>query len=312
MYSVDPIREGLERCASSTLGICPRRPADRPALRPRTARGQRFCGFPYRAVEGSAPRPCGRRASVHRPARWAIHPGDHIIAVGRGVRIDCASTALPLLYHPRPVPALPIRRVEAGPPGKTIVRLWAERSSKPGARQVDAMGEARPRRPGRCTMATETSHSIGPRPTWTPSRSATDISRSIRWYSRYFTHLKLGAAGQGRQERLARRLHPGRLSPFVLVLGQFFEGHDPFAPAPHLPMEPFSASASSCRPRRRWTRSPRAASPKAASASVDPALRSRSTRLLHQGSGQQHDRVLLRPERPEGAQGLGQGHLAEG
>ena len=29
-------------------------------------------------------------------------------------------------------------------------------------------------------------------------------------------------------------------NPFILVIGQFYEGHDPFAPAPHHPMGPFA------------------------------------------------------------------------
>jgi catechol 2,3-dioxygenase-like lactoylglutathione lyase family enzyme len=91
-------------------------------------------------------------------------------------------------------------------------------------------------------MATETSHSIGPRrSTWTHiALCVTDIDKSIEWYER-FTHLKLLQRGQDKDGKNAWLGDPTKAdSPFVLVLGQFFEGHDPFAPAPHLPMGPFA------------------------------------------------------------------------
>jgi catechol 2,3-dioxygenase-like lactoylglutathione lyase family enzyme len=91
-------------------------------------------------------------------------------------------------------------------------------------------------------MATETSHSIGPRrSTWTHiALCVTDIDKSIEWYER-FTHLKLLQRGQDKDGKNAWLGDSTQAdSPFVLVLGQFFEGHDPFAPAPHLPMGPFA------------------------------------------------------------------------
>lgn len=67
-----------------------------------------------------------------------------------------------------------------------------------------------------------------------------DIDASIAWYER-FTHLTLvekredkdgyGAWLADRQETT---------SPFILVLGQFFEGKDPFAPAEHPAIGPFA------------------------------------------------------------------------
>jgi catechol 2,3-dioxygenase-like lactoylglutathione lyase family enzyme len=92
-------------------------------------------------------------------------------------------------------------------------------------------------------MASETNHSIGPsRTTWTHIALAVkDIDASIAWYER-FTHLRLLARGEDEDGKNAWLGDPaqGTSSPFILVLGQFFEGHDPFAPAPHPPMGPFA------------------------------------------------------------------------
>jgi catechol 2,3-dioxygenase-like lactoylglutathione lyase family enzyme len=87
-----------------------------------------------------------------------------------------------------------------------------------------------------------TSHAIGPRrTTWTHIALAVkDIDASIAWYER-FTHLRLLSRGEDADGRNAWLGDPTQVeSPFILVLGQFFEGHDPFAPAPHLPMGPFA------------------------------------------------------------------------
>ena len=91
-------------------------------------------------------------------------------------------------------------------------------------------------------MAAQPSHSVGPkRSTWTHiALCVKDIDKSIALYER-FTHLTLLQRGQdadGKNAWLGDSTQAD--SPFVLVLGQFFEGHDPFAPAPHLPMGPFA------------------------------------------------------------------------
>ena len=91
-------------------------------------------------------------------------------------------------------------------------------------------------------MATQENHSIGPvRSTWTHIAFAVkDIDASIAWYERY-THLSLLAKGEdtdGKNAWLGDSTRPD--SPFILVLGQFYEGHDPFAPAVHPPMGPFA------------------------------------------------------------------------
>jgi catechol 2,3-dioxygenase-like lactoylglutathione lyase family enzyme len=91
-------------------------------------------------------------------------------------------------------------------------------------------------------MPDKSSHSIGPgRATWTHIAFAVkDIDASIAWYEK-FTHLRLLARGEdkdGKNAWLGDSSRPD--SPFILVLGQFFEGHDPFAPAAHPPMGPFA------------------------------------------------------------------------
>jgi len=91
-------------------------------------------------------------------------------------------------------------------------------------------------------MANEPLHSTGPRrSTWTHiALCVKDIDASIAWYER-FTHLSLLTRGEdkdGKNAWLGDSSQPD--SPFVLVLGQFYEGHDPFAPAPHPPLGPFA------------------------------------------------------------------------
>lgn len=85
-------------------------------------------------------------------------------------------------------------------------------------------------------------HSIGPtKSVWTHIAFAVkDVDKSLAWYEK-FTHLRLLARHDevdGRNIWLGDSAHPE--SPFILVLGQFYEGHDPFAPSPHHPMGPFA------------------------------------------------------------------------
>jgi catechol 2,3-dioxygenase-like lactoylglutathione lyase family enzyme len=92
------------------------------------------------------------------------------------------------------------------------------------------------------SMASHTNHATGPgRTTWTHIALAVkDIDASIAWYER-FTHLRLLARGEDDDGKNAWLGDPAQAeAPFILVLGQFYEGHDPFAPAAHLPMGPFA------------------------------------------------------------------------
>ena len=85
-------------------------------------------------------------------------------------------------------------------------------------------------------------HTVGPkRPTWTHIAFAVkDVDATIAWYER-FTHLSLLARSEDADGKNAWIGDSSNAeSPFVLVVGQFYEGHDPFAPAPHHPMGPFA------------------------------------------------------------------------
>lgn len=67
-----------------------------------------------------------------------------------------------------------------------------------------------------------------------------DIDASIAWYER-FTHLELLDKREDKDSYgawLADRQEKG--GPFILVLAQFFEGKDPFAPLKHPPIGPFA------------------------------------------------------------------------
>jgi catechol 2,3-dioxygenase-like lactoylglutathione lyase family enzyme len=91
-------------------------------------------------------------------------------------------------------------------------------------------------------MASESGHKIGPkRSTWTHiALCVKDIDATIAWYQR-FTHLSLLSKGEDKDGKNAWLGDKSQVdSPFVLVLSQFYEGHDPFAPAPHHPMGPFA------------------------------------------------------------------------
>jgi catechol 2,3-dioxygenase-like lactoylglutathione lyase family enzyme len=91
-------------------------------------------------------------------------------------------------------------------------------------------------------MATQHNHVSGPkRPTWTHIAFAVkDVEATIAWYER-FTHLRLLAQTEdadGKNAWLGDSTNAE--SPFVLVVGQFYAGRDPFAPAVHPPMGPFA------------------------------------------------------------------------
>jgi len=89
----------------------------------------------------------------------------------------------------------------------------------------------------------EALHKIRPTaPRWTHmALHVNDIEASIEWYEKY-THLRVLARNQdddGKGVWLGDSSEDaGR--PFVLVLAQFFEGHDPFAPAVHAVLAPFA------------------------------------------------------------------------
>ena len=85
-------------------------------------------------------------------------------------------------------------------------------------------------------------HAVGPRrPTWTHIAFAvSDVEASVAWYEAH-THLRVLARHEDQDGRNAWLADPEERSrPFVLVIGQFYAGHDPFAPATHPPLGPFA------------------------------------------------------------------------
>jgi catechol 2,3-dioxygenase-like lactoylglutathione lyase family enzyme len=91
-------------------------------------------------------------------------------------------------------------------------------------------------------LADDSIHKFRPRkPCWTHiALKVRDIDATIAWYERH-THLSLLAR---HQDEAGRGAWIGDASqadtPFVLVCGEFYEGKDPFAPAPHPPLGPFA------------------------------------------------------------------------
>lgn len=89
---------------------------------------------------------------------------------------------------------------------------------------------------------TDLNHSTGPkRPTWTHmALCVRDVEATATWYETY-THLRVLARHEDKDGKNVWLADPEeKKRPFVLVMGQFYEGHDPFAPTPHLPLGPFA------------------------------------------------------------------------
>ena len=85
-------------------------------------------------------------------------------------------------------------------------------------------------------------HDLRPKkPQWTHiALHVSDIDKTIKWYEE-FTHLSLLARGEdvhGYNAWIGDATQAD--SPFVLVLAQFLEGKDPFAPAKHPILAPFA------------------------------------------------------------------------
>lgn len=79
------------------------------------------------------------------------------------------------------------------------------------------------------------------RPTWTHiALHVNNIDETIEWYEKH-THLRLLTRGEEQFGYNAWIGDPAQTeAPFVLVLAQFFEGKDPFAPAEHPVLAPFA------------------------------------------------------------------------
>jgi 3-hydroxy-9,10-secoandrosta-1,3,5(10)-triene-9,17-dione monooxygenase reductase component len=95
----NPIRAAVERSAVFGVNIlhADGRPiAHRFAREPLT---DRFCEHAYRAVDGGAPQLEATPVFIDCALEHLYPAGDHVIAVGRGVRIDHIQGVTPLLYH---------------------------------------------------------------------------------------------------------------------------------------------------------------------------------------------------------------------
>jgi catechol 2,3-dioxygenase-like lactoylglutathione lyase family enzyme len=91
-------------------------------------------------------------------------------------------------------------------------------------------------------MPDQIHHELRPaRPCWTHiALKVKDIDATIAWYERH-THLSLLQKGEDENGRNAWIGDATQAkSPFLLVVGQFYEGKDPFAPAAHPPLGPFA------------------------------------------------------------------------
>ena len=95
----NPIRDALERARVFGVNILPehgRAIAQRFAREPLT---ERFCEYPYRAHPGGAPQLEAAPVFVDCALEDLHLAGDHLIAVGRGLRVEHADAVSPLLYH---------------------------------------------------------------------------------------------------------------------------------------------------------------------------------------------------------------------
>ena len=95
----NPIRDAFERTGIFGVNILH---GDGEPIALRFARDPltgRFAEFAYRAAPGGAPQLEAAPVFIDCALEDLHQAGDHLIAVGRGVRIDHASHAPPLLYH---------------------------------------------------------------------------------------------------------------------------------------------------------------------------------------------------------------------
>ena len=73
-----------------------------------------------------------------------------------------------------------------------------------------------------------------------------DIEASLAWYEK-FTHLKTFKRNEDPNGYGAWMVDPRQPDPpFLLVMAQFFEGKDPFAPAEHAALGPFAHFGIEC------------------------------------------------------------------
>ena len=95
----NPVRAPIEACGVFGVNILNEESRDLALRFAVVSKAGRFEDAVYRAHQGGAPQLEAAPVFVDCVVE-DIHPaGDHVIVVGRGVRIDHASAAAPLLYH---------------------------------------------------------------------------------------------------------------------------------------------------------------------------------------------------------------------
>lgn len=95
----NPIREPLERTGVFGVNILNDESRELALHFAYNTDADRFEQKPYHAVEGGAPQLDCAPVFIDCTVEHIITAGDHLVVVGRGVRIDHASTHGPLLYH---------------------------------------------------------------------------------------------------------------------------------------------------------------------------------------------------------------------
>ena len=97
--ALNPIHAPLRKAGVFGVNILPEdgRPiAQRFSREPLT---DRFCDYPYHAAPGGAPQLDAAPVFIDCVVESIHFAGDHLIAVGRGLRIEHTSAVAPLLYH---------------------------------------------------------------------------------------------------------------------------------------------------------------------------------------------------------------------
>jgi 3-hydroxy-9,10-secoandrosta-1,3,5(10)-triene-9,17-dione monooxygenase reductase component len=95
----NPIRAAFEKARVFGVNILPedgRHIAQRFAREPLT---DRFCEFEHRCADGGAPQLADAPVFIDCVVENIHEAGDHLVAIGRGVRVEHAAEVSPLLYH---------------------------------------------------------------------------------------------------------------------------------------------------------------------------------------------------------------------
>jgi flavin reductase (DIM6/NTAB) family NADH-FMN oxidoreductase RutF len=95
----NPIRAAFEKARVFGVNILPehgRHIAQRFAREPLT---DRFCEFEHRCADGGAPQLADAPVFIDCVVEDIHAAGDHLVAIGRGVRVEHAAEVSPLLYH---------------------------------------------------------------------------------------------------------------------------------------------------------------------------------------------------------------------